>query len=127
MLRIDAGFLDGVLTKAYIAVTKDGWIVVRVTGDGASENCSYFKRTETISVRDVFDGHYDKESLRGLQLDFNITFPHPDKSMQENGVTIIISGEMPHWGKKFRNGMDSSKRILTYRGQEISLSILKDI
>ena len=39
----------------------------------------------------------------------------------------MIGGEIPHWGKKFRNGMDSTKRILTYKGQEMSLSILKDI
>ena len=125
---IDADYLDDVLGKSYIALAKDGWIAVQVTGDGASENRSYFKKKATISARDVFDGHYDEEeTLAGLPLDFKIAFPHPDKYLRDSGIIITIGGEMPHWGKKFRNNTESKTRILTYNGQEMTLTMLKDI
>lgn len=122
LTSIDEQYLDGVLTKTYLALAQYGWVAVTVTGDGASENRSYFKKKATISARDVFDGHYSEE-LTGLPLDFNIAFPHPDPTLQELGVIIFIGGEMPHWVKKFRNNLCSTKRLLVFNGQEMQLSM----
>ena len=60
---IDADRVNEVLTKSFIAIAKDGWIAIQVAGDGASENRSYCKRAATITTRELFDGHYDEDTL----------------------------------------------------------------
>ena len=99
--KVDEECIYEALTKSYIALAKDGWVAVKVSGDGASENRSYFKKAATLSARDVFDGIYDGDNpnapvLEGLPLDFKIAFPHPDPYLRDNGIIIFIGGEVPH-------------------------------
>ena len=127
LTSIDAMCLDKVLTEAYLALARDGWITVQVAGDGASENRSYNKLVATITARELFDGFYIDDFVEGLPLDFPIAFPHPDPYLRKNGVIISIGGEMPHWGKKMRNNTCSPTRTLTYKGKTVELASMENV
>ena len=92
-----------------------------VVGDGASENQPVWKTLCTVTTRDILDGTWTAEELDGLPLDFKVGFEHPHPLCRCK-VTIVVGGEMPHWGKKFRNALDNKSRELIFRGKSLSLS-----
>mmetsp|Transcript_33560 Transcript_33560/g.57027 ORF Transcript_33560/g.57027 Transcript_33560/m.57027 type:complete len:436 (+) Transcript_33560:75-1382(+) len=57
---------------------------------------------------------------------FKIGFQHPHP-LFKNRITIVIGGEMPHWGKKFSNAFDNKSCKLTFRGKEMALEIIYEI
>lgn len=100
-----------------------GFIVDTIAGDGAGENRLTWKNLCTISAREILVGQFTEEELDGLPLDFMIGFPHPHP-MYGKKITVIIGGEMPHWGKKFRNAFDNKSRTLIFGGMEMSLELI---
>ena len=104
-----------------------GFVVNQLGGDGAGENRLAFKTLCTLSAKDVLLGHFLEEDLVGLPLDFKIAFPHPVPWLAKRGIIITVGGDMPHWGKKFRNALDNSSRFLKFRGKFKDLNILFDV
>ena len=98
-----------------------------IVGDGASKNRSAFKLLSTVSARKILGNHYTEHQLRDLPLDFKIGFPHPHPQCWKHGIIIVIGGEMPHWGKKFRNAFDNKSRDLLFRGKLMNLPMIAKI
>ena len=103
-----------------------GFIVDTIAGDGASENRSSWKSLATITAHDILSDVFSTDELQDLPLDFKIAFPHPSKIYRDT-VKVIIGGEMPHWGKKFRNAFDNKSRALVFRGKIMSLKMIYEI
>ena len=114
------------LEKVIMSLAFYGFIVDTVAGDGASENRTTWKTLATLSARDILVGTFTEEELHNLPLDFMIGFPHPHDEYRDK-ITIIIGGEMPHWGKKFRNAFDNKSRKLKFRGKLMSLEMIYEI
>eukprot|EP00957_Ditylum_brightwellii_P120211 9172661-Ditylum_brightwellii.AAC.2 len=67
------------LRKVILILLFYGFIVDTVAGDGAAENSSTFKILATVTAQDIFTKYFDDETLKGLPLDTNIAFKHPNK------------------------------------------------
>ena len=101
VLFLDESYIMDKLLACTVALSKFGWIVDSVGGDGASENRSALKQLGTITARDslmdtIVDLYGGAEILGKLPLDIKIVFPHPVHS----DVLIFISADMPHLIKK---------------------------
>ena len=123
---IDSNFLVPTIRKIILHLSYCGFIVDTIVGDGASENRSTFKILATITAKTILGEHYPEELLEDLPTEMKIAFPHPNPEYADR-IKIFIGGEMPHWVKKFRNAMDSSKRELTFNGCQFNLNMFKDI
>ena len=53
ILSLDASYIMDKIVSACVALSKFGWIVDNVGGDGASENRSALKQLGTITARDL--------------------------------------------------------------------------
>ena len=132
ILTLDALYIMDKILAAVVALSKFGWIVDNVGGDGASENRSALKQLGTISARellkDVIVDLYEEndEILDKLPLDLTIGFRHPIHP----DVIVFICADMPHLIKKIVNAFDRSskprnKTSLCFRGKPISLGIIQ--
>ena len=106
---ISAGGLSSTalnLISSIVNLAFYGFIVDEAAGDGAGENRASWKTLVTISAREILLGQFTENKLEGLPLDSKIGLPHPSDFYRKR-ITIIIGGEMPHWGKMFRTAFEN--------------------
>ena len=123
---ITASFLIREVRNVIMSLAYYGFIVDTIAGDGASENRATFKSLATITAREVLSKVWTDDELKDLPLDFKIAFPHPHPLYRKR-VMVIVGGEMPHWGKKFRNAFDNKTRNLVFRGMEMNLKMIHEM
>ena len=85
-------FLINVVPKIITAPYRYSFIVINVTGDGATENRSTFKALGKITFEDVLGEYLSDERKGRYPLKQLIAFPHPIRS----NILIFIGGEMLH-------------------------------
>ena len=136
---ITAEFLVPKIRDIISALYVHGFIVVNICGDGATENRSSFKQLATLIARDIFGSRCDnctKTSQQSTKLSLldnlpndklPIAFLHPCDST----IKVFIGGEMPHLVKKIVNRLERTSSVknkvdLKFRGEELSLEMIKD-
>ena len=123
----NSAFLIPQIRKIVLHLSFYSFIVNMITGDGAYENRSTFKSLADKTAREILTGHYPTYLLDTLNLDFKITFSHPN-SEHAKEITMFIGADMRHWVKKFRNAMDNKRSIdVTFHGCGLILDRLHDI
>ena len=131
VLSLDASYIIDKVNSAIVALSKFGWIVDNVGGDGASENRSALKQMGTITAREILSDvitelYGDVEVLEKVPIDFTVAFRHP----VHDDVIVFISADMPHLIKKIVNSFDRSskpkkKTELSFRNKSIALGIIQ--
>ena len=102
---ISSNFLITEISKIICGLSRFGWIVNNITGDGASENRTTFRSLATHTMEEVFPDEYFKDSnFPNLPLKKKIAFQHPIIP----SIWIFIGGDMPHLMKKIVNCLENS-------------------
>ena len=125
---IDSLFLIPEIRKIILHLSYYGFIVITITGDGASENRSTFKTLADKTAREILEDHYPDDFLDSLNLDFKIAFKHPNPICAAENIVVFIGADMSHWVKKLRNAMDNKQtRDLAFHGTGLMLDRLHHV
>ena len=90
------------IPRIIMALAQKGFTVTALTGDGASENRSCFKKlcTDGVNFKDLYETELEeglKACYKHINFDWPIGFYHPS----DPDVIIFIHADMPHLIKKF--------------------------
>ena len=121
---ISGEFLAEKYEEIICALYSYGFIVNNIAADGATENRNAFKQLGTIIAKNEFLPLAGKTSVPNPKLP--VAFLHPCN----RSIKIFIGGEMPRLIKKIENAFDrsskdGSKTLLKFRGEDMSLKMIK--
>ena len=119
MKSIDTEFIYREIEGIVLALSLYGFHVTCITGDGAAENQSVFKRLCTHTAKEALPEVTLLENL-WIEQEFPLAFQHPHPDL--TGVMIFIMGDMPHIIKKLVNVLEMS----SYKDSQCYLMIRPD-